>query len=382
MGDHPPRVLIVDDEPEQVRALSYTLSTDGLLTTGAGNAAEALAILRSAMESPEQTYDILITDLQLPNMDGIALLRQAQLIDPDLVAVLMTGHGSIPTAVEAMTSGALDYLQKPFGVAAIRSVVSRALAVRRLRVQNASLLQHLQERTWELEVSNRDLQSANRELNALAHALSAQLRDPLSTILDTLTHVLGEQPRQPDSDVTGSLTDVMDRCRRMIDSLDALWHLSELSARPATREWLDVRALVDDILRELSAKGAGDLFDISVTGLPEATADPRLLRMVFTVLLSSSIEHLRTAMAPKLKITGERHGHAVIFLIRASDAGSGPVEASSRIERFRTIPVADGFGTSATGLSTARRIIERLGGRLTTEATSGREILFSIRLPG
>jgi len=368
---HSTRVLIVDDEPQQVRALSCALSTDALSATGVGTAAEALVILHSAARSGLM-FDILVTDLNLPNMDGIELLRQAQLIDPDLVAVIMTGAGSIPTAVEAMKSGALDYILKPFSVAAIRTALLRALAVRRLRIQNTALLQRLQERTRELEVSNRDLRSANRELNTLAQILSAELRDPLNAILEALSQALAEPPRALDANLTSRLQDVMDSCHRMIDSLDALWHLSELSARPLAQEWLDVRALVGDVLRELHEKHTGIPVHISVTGLPEATADPSLLKMIFAMLLSSSIDRVRTATAAKIEITGERDEDTASFLIRASGVGASPLESPDRNEPCRTHPA----------LSAAQRMVERLGGRLSAESFPDNEVLLRIRLPG
>ena len=75
----------------------------------------------------------------MPEMDGIALLRRALEIDPNVVGVVMTGQGTIDTAVRAMQAGALDYILKPFKLTAILPVLARALAVRRLRMENVQL---------------------------------------------------------------------------------------------------------------------------------------------------------------------------------------------------------------------------------------------------
>jgi two-component system, sensor histidine kinase and response regulator len=75
--------------------------------------------------------------LVMPEMDGIALLRAAQEMDANIVGIVMTGHGSIDTAVEAMKGGALDYILKPFKLSVIVPVLARALTVRRLRMENA-----------------------------------------------------------------------------------------------------------------------------------------------------------------------------------------------------------------------------------------------------
>src|SRR5579862_5559252 len=102
------RLLIVDDEAALMTALCKTLELEGYVTTGFTSAREALKKLG------EREFDILLTDLMMPEMDGIALLRAAQEIDRDLVGIVMTGHGTIDTAVKALQSGALDYVLKPF----------------------------------------------------------------------------------------------------------------------------------------------------------------------------------------------------------------------------------------------------------------------------
>src|SRR5262249_20323624 len=81
-------------------------------------------------------FDILLSDLMMPGTDGIQLLRQGLQVDPNLVGVIMTGQGSIQTAVEAMKVGAFDYVLKPFRLQQIRPVLDRAMEVRRLRREN------------------------------------------------------------------------------------------------------------------------------------------------------------------------------------------------------------------------------------------------------
>ena len=128
-----PRLLVVDDEARQMEALCRTLTPEGYDVTGFSVPQQALAALR------EQPFDVLLTDLMMPGMDGLALLRAALGIDPDLVGVMMTGQGTVASAVDAMKIGALDYILKPFNLTAIRPVLARAVDVRRLRLDNIRL---------------------------------------------------------------------------------------------------------------------------------------------------------------------------------------------------------------------------------------------------
>ena len=115
------RLLVVDDEAAQMRALCDTLEDEGYEVLGCTNGEAALAELR---RSPA---DLLLADLMMPGMNGIDLLRAALAIDPMLVGIIMTGEGTIGTAVEAMQSGALDYILKPFKLSVILPVLGRCL---------------------------------------------------------------------------------------------------------------------------------------------------------------------------------------------------------------------------------------------------------------
>ncbi|MBF8284957.1 MAG: hypothetical protein HW378_3872, partial [Anaerolineales bacterium] len=127
------RLLIVDDEVELMTALREMLTRQGYEAVGFTSGEQALEALR------EGEFDLLLTDLMMPGLDGIALLRAGLDIDPHLVGIIMTGQGTVQTAVEAMKTGAFDYVLKPFKLSAVLPILSRALDVRRLRLENVQL---------------------------------------------------------------------------------------------------------------------------------------------------------------------------------------------------------------------------------------------------
>ncbi|HEY3653569.1 MAG TPA: response regulator [Steroidobacteraceae bacterium] len=181
--DLPPRarLLIVDDEPAQMRALCDTLEREGYGIQGFSSAEQALAALRSG------EFELLITDLMLPEMDGIALSKAAQEIDPTLPAIVMTGHGTINTAVRAMQGGVFDYILKPFSLSSILPVIERALDTRRLRRENAAMHLREQQRVEELAAAYRDLEE---QVNLRSGQLQSVQRN-LTTILDALPSIIG-----------------------------------------------------------------------------------------------------------------------------------------------------------------------------------------------
>ena len=125
--------MVVDDEPELRATLCETLNDIGYATVGCASGAEALQVLQT------QDFDLLLTDLMMPGMDGIELLRSGLALDPHLVGIVMTGHGTVQTAVEAMKLGAFDYVLKPFKLQAVMPVITRGMELRRLRMENVQL---------------------------------------------------------------------------------------------------------------------------------------------------------------------------------------------------------------------------------------------------
>ena len=115
------KILVVDDEPKLRSVLVESLQRHGYEVTGCGSGRNALAELR------ERDFDLLLTDLMMPEMDGIALLKAALEIDPHLVGIIVTGQGTIQTAVDAMQIGAFDYVLKPFRLQNLLPVLTRAL---------------------------------------------------------------------------------------------------------------------------------------------------------------------------------------------------------------------------------------------------------------
>src|SRR6476620_1069035 len=112
------QVLIVDDEPNLRKILSVQLSRDGYDVLTAEDGEQGLQLLR------EHHIDLVISDLKMPKVDGMGLLREALREDRELPVVIITAHGTVDTAVEALKLGAFDYLTKPFDKDEVRQIAA------------------------------------------------------------------------------------------------------------------------------------------------------------------------------------------------------------------------------------------------------------------
>ena len=129
----PTTILVVDDERSNRASLGRILARAGYDVVEAASGAEALDRLRS------RSTAVLLTDLKMPGMDGVELLRAARLVSPDIEVVLMTAYGTVETAVEAMKEGAYDFLTKPLKRHDVLQAVSKAVEKRSLVVENREL---------------------------------------------------------------------------------------------------------------------------------------------------------------------------------------------------------------------------------------------------
>lgn len=128
-----PRVLVVDDEPFIRDILADFLAMEGYSVRTANDGQSALAELRAA------PFDVVVSDLKMPNVGGLELLREVTQAYPSTLMVIMTGFGTVETAIHAMKQGAFDYVLKPFKADEIIRVVGRAVRQRQLTAENLRL---------------------------------------------------------------------------------------------------------------------------------------------------------------------------------------------------------------------------------------------------
>jgi two-component system response regulator AtoC len=136
----PFHLLIVEDEAPLRGVIAEQLTDRGFVVEQAGTGEQALERLSAF------AFDILIADLHLPGIDGSAVVEKAVALYPDLIGIIITGYGTVKTAVEAIKRGAADFITKPFQFESLMHVLNTALEQRRLKSENAYLRSQLEER--------------------------------------------------------------------------------------------------------------------------------------------------------------------------------------------------------------------------------------------
>lgn len=135
------QILIVDDEPKMRRVLEITLQQMGHPTFSAGNGREALGLFAA------HAIDLVITDLRMPEMDGLELLKTLRSQQSDVPVIVITAHGTVETAVQSMKQGAVDYILRPFDIDVLELAVKRVFSGADVARENAFLRQEV-DRGW------------------------------------------------------------------------------------------------------------------------------------------------------------------------------------------------------------------------------------------
>jgi len=151
------RILVVDDEKGMCESLRTLISKEGYDVTAEERGEEAIKKIRNG------NFDLVITDIKMPRVDGLDVLKAARKKDEDAVVILMTGYASLESAIRAINQGAYDYLMKPIEFPELKVSIQRALEKRRADKDKVQLLTQLQQK-------NAELKKKVAELNALYKA--------------------------------------------------------------------------------------------------------------------------------------------------------------------------------------------------------------------
>ena len=180
-------ILVVDDDEDILDLIERHLSNRGYEVLTAYDGEQAISLL------DKLTFDLVITDLKMPKFDGMEVLRRAKENDPNIEVVILTGHGTMDSVVEALRDGgAFNYLQKPLhNIKQLSFVTKKALERKRLRLENQKLLEALNETNSRLREK---LTRVSKDLTGVVQLISSssdnEIKNTVIPVLDALISVL------------------------------------------------------------------------------------------------------------------------------------------------------------------------------------------------
>lgn len=349
MADRP-RILIVDDEMGVRESLRALLSHEWEVTT-ASSGEEALALLA------RQPVDVMTLDLKMPGLGGISVLERAKQLDPDLEVLIITGYGSLDTAVQGLRYRALDYLSKPFDVDHVRRLVHTALARR---------------------TASRRLKAAPEQLLS---TLSHEFRTPLNVIMGYSSMLQDDGPDKLSEEQRAALDRIQSNSQTLLAYVEGLLYLAELDRGlvPLAVSPVRMEDAIGRIASELSPrateKGLGWRVEIA-PNLALVTDEDKLLRLV-RLFADNAIRYTSTG---EVAVVARTAPDGIAIDIR--DTGPGlPADVVRESEALASgRPGAEGSRGLGFGLRLAGRLLRALNATLTV-ATGASGTTVHLRLP-
>ncbi len=374
--NEPPRILVIDDE-EGIRAgCRRALEPEGYVVETAATGEEGLRRFR------EGNFDLVLIDVVLPDMRGVDLLKPILEQDPDVVCVVITGYATVELAVQAIRSGAYDFLSKPFTADVLRMTVAQGLERRRLTLE-ARRLQKVEEEARELARAKEELERLDRFKTTFMLTVAHELRAPLNALQSFLLAILqGYIPPEEQQEV---LERAVQRVQELLDLVDDLLKLAAAKSEKGLekREPVSLAEVLEKVAplfqREAEAKGLA--WAVEVRARPVVRADPDQMAQVWSNLISNAVKY--TPAGGRVRVVLEERDGWAIGTVEDTGIGIAPQDLGRIFEEFYRTPQAKEVAPRGTGLGLplVKQIVEAHGGSITVESEVGRGSRFVFRLP-
>ncbi len=366
------KILLVDDEPDIREVLNLSLSDLGYRVFEAENGDMALGIFK------EVQPPIVLTDIKMPNMDGIELLQKVKRENPETEVIMITGHGDMDLAIKSLKYEATDFITKPINVDALE------IALRRAR-DKIITRQKLKEYTENLETLVREkseLQSRLSSLGLMIGSISHGIKG-LLTGLDGGMYLLNsgfaKENREQVKEGWDIVKLMIGRIRKMI--LDILFYAKERDLkweRVAALSFADeVAAVVEARIRKQGIEFVKDFN--SKAG--ELEIDAGYIHSALINIIENAIDACardRSKVSHKIVFGVREHKDHIVFDV--FDDGIG-MDADTRGKLFTPFFSSKGNQGTGLGLFISNKIIEQHGGNIHVNSTPGQGSLFRIRIP-
>lgn len=388
-----PHVLVVDDEQDILQMISLCLMQGKYRISLAGSAEDAYRLVE------ENEFDAIITDVMMPDEDGIEFLGKVHQSLPDVPVIVMTGFAQLQVAVDAIKNGAFDFIHKPFDFIYLRKVVEKAVNYSKLlrmeKNYRAELEQTVAQRTKELEVAVSQLNSARMALLQAATDKSEFMATVTREMRTPMTGVIGGLDLLAEAGLAGSQCEYLLLARQaadnMVELVDRVLAFTDNAGRGAAagHDEFDLPVTIEAVTMDHRSRFAerGLSFDIKMApGLPRRIrSNAEQFARLLDVLLSNAFTFTEKGGVRMDVALEQTEGEQAVLRVAVTDSGIGiPADKLEQIfEPFSQVdgPVSRRFGGAGLGLSIARQIAQVLNGSLHVESSLGEGSCFCFIMP-
>lgn len=377
------KILIVDDEPQIVAALKEYLCDEGYAAALACDGTAALEMLIN-----EKNYAVVLLDINMPNLDGITVLKRLQENGCDTAVIMMSGHGSEELAVECMRNGAEDYIAKPFALEDMLQRIERAQTHRRAKIEKQQLQQ---------------------EKEDFILMLSHDMKNPLTAVIGSIDIMREGCLGAVNEEQKDYLQSAIDSCNEVVTMIDNLLDLRKFEAGKIQMSLAPYNAheLISKIATQFARPAKHDGIELIVDLQPvlvEIAVDKSAFNRVLGNLLGNALKFTpeggnitisseavpnpavaATNIPPYLHISEHFKEAKCFFKIIISDTGNGmPAEQLELIfDRYTQFNRKLGRerGGAGLGLAYCKLAVESFGGLIWASSVSGEGSSFTILLP-
>ncbi len=374
------RILVVEDEAGARATMSAILEDAGYKVTGLEKGAEALEMIRS------RSFNVIIADIRLPDIDGIEILELAKEINPEVAIIMMTGYASIETAVNAVNEGAYAYFVKPINPDEIKTTIANALKQQRLSLENKRLVESLQHSNRLLFEANEELKKATQAKSEFLAQMSHDLRTPLNVIIGFSELMRDEVPGKVNEEQRQCLDDILSSSKHLLDLINDVLDLSKIESGKMKLKLTNIA--LSDVIELLRSTVVPILaprkqsLDVEIEeGLPQVHADKSKVREVLFNLLSNATKS--TPDSGKLRVKAVRDGGWCQVSVIDNGIGIKKEDQERIFEPFYQLdnPLTTERRGTGLGLTLVKQIVERHGGQIWVDSEYGRGSRFTFTLP-
>lgn len=382
--DPRPVLIAVDDEPVILQIFQAVLEEEPyrLLTAATGKAALALI--------EEHGCDLLLTDKNLPDTNGLELARVVRARDPQAEVIVVTGYGSLDTAIRALELEVFDYVLKPIGdIFDIRRKVKRAAEKQAMARENLRLVEDLRRQNEALSAALEEARELRAELiqseklagiGTLAAGVAHEISSPLFGVLGLAEAIVDEQDLATIHGHASEIISYSKAIRAIVQDLSGYSRSTEADGS----EPVDLRRALADALRLVERAGPGRKVPVQIE-LAEGLVvmgRPTELQQVFVNLLKNAIEAVverHGTEGGRVRVEGGRREDAVWVRVIDNGIGIAADRLSYVFDPFYTTKPA-GKGTGL-GLNVVYRIVTRHKGQIAVESRVGEGTTLALKLP-